>query len=128
MSLSLRPASALDFLNWAGRDPDAAWHAQWQGVLAERDGKPIAIAIISRDPYGRIWAWTELREPLPPAFLHRSALECMDEMRRRGITIIHCYRNEELPGSEKWLRRLGFVPAPEVGGPYDKLAWRCALT
>lgn len=127
ISLSVRPATAADFRAWCGREPDAAWHCQWQGVLVERDGIPVAIGVMSLDPWNRVWLWTDMREPLPPVMLHRTVLDCLDEMLRRGITIVHCYRNEEISGSERWLRRLGFVPAPEVGGPFDKMVWKCTL-
>lgn len=141
MPLSLRPASEDDFYAWAGRLPDPQWHRCWEGVMVERDGRPVAIGVISLDFYGRLWAWSDFREKLPAVTIHRNVLDLLHEIKKRGVNFVHCYRNEDAPGSEKWLRRLGFVPAPDmseappeienampdIGNPAHKLVWKCTL-
>ena len=126
--IRLRDASPEDFRAYAGRDPDPTWHVDWAGKLVERDGEVIGIGVVSEDPYGRLWAWTHSREPLPAIVVHRNTKAMLAKLRRAGADAVHCYRNEDIPGSERWLRRLGFVPAPELGDEGGKMVWRCTLS
>ena len=128
MNLRLRRAAAADFRAYAGRDPDPDYAEDWFGYVVEGAGGPVGIGVLSLDRYGRFWAWTDAKEPLPAALVHRAALRMLAALREAGAREVHCYRDDALPTSEGWLKRLGFRPAPEILTPRDKPVWVCDLT
>lgn len=128
MSLLLRPAIRDDFAGLAGRQPDPRYHEAWCGHALENNGRVVGIGWFSHG-CGRTWAWLEVlpgKPPLPGITLTRLVHAEFADLRARGIKAVHCYRNETILHSERWLRMLGFREAPEI--ECERMVWRCDLT
>lgn len=90
---------------WYG---DKAYQPTVKGVAAFVDGKMVALAGFWLSK-GNVIAFCELRDEARPfrKTIHKTALDLMDEAKRRHKRIIAlCDENE--PTAPNWLRRLGF--------------------
>ena len=87
------------------------------GYAAEKDGELRAIGVVSWDIHGRAWAWINRVGHVPAATLHRCATEFLDMMRGVGAPEIRMICNLAIPGSVKWVERLGFEPDEELQSP-----------
>ncbi len=124
----LRQASKADLVAYIGHEPSADWRPylrDWAGYIVERDGKMVGVGCISEDDQGRLWAWVHTREALPAMLVHRGVVKVMGHLRRAGFDGVHCYRDEGIADSERWLRRLGFRPAPKITTARGKMVWKC---
>jgi hypothetical protein len=129
VSLSLRPASAEDLRRYAGCDLPADWAIDgWAiGYAAERAGEIVALGLVTRDIYLRAWAWFNSRERLPALMMHRKAKAMLAILREVGEPVIYAGCDYSIPGAEKWLQRLGFVPDTDLSTP-ERSVWRCNLS
>ena len=85
---NLRQASAADVRAYTtGHAVDPAWapfFRDWRGYVAERDGRPLGLGVVSLDREGRVWAWVNIREQLPAAMVHRNAAKMLALLRQAG--------------------------------------------
>lgn len=123
--MNLRLATLDDFRAYTGREPGPPWCEQWFGFIGEEDGRMIGLGIISRDEHGRIWGWVENREPVSPFMLHRAVKSVIGGLQRSGVTSLHAYCSQSIGGAEKWLRRLGFRPEPDLTTDPNHPVWVC---
>lgn len=125
MSLSLRPATPADVLAYYGREPPADWCIENSvlGYVAERDGLLVGIGIVTWDCHGRAWGWFGNREPFSAVTMHRKALSIMGILRQVGEPVLHAICAKDIPGSDKWLRRLGFAPDPKLTEIAGEQVW-----
>lgn len=112
---------------------DAELPEEWNigkpaGYAAERNGELVAIGQVTWDRYGHVWGWFNKRERIPAIIMHRCALEVLDFLSRPEVGEKHLYMicNLAVPGAEKWVRRLGFVPDETLTHPYGPV-FRCDL-
>lgn len=127
MPLRLRAATKDDFAALAGRQPDPRYHETWCGYSLEHGGTVIGIGWFSHG-CGRTWAWLEIVPGIPPLSgitLTRLVRAELADLKARGVKAVHCYRNETIPHSDRWLRLLGFREAPEI--ECERMVWRCDL-
>lgn len=122
---SVRLAVADDLHRYARRDlPE--WCIEWAGYVAEQNDEIVAIGLLCWDKWGRVWAWYDCRVRLPAFTMHRLAKRTIGHLREIGVPALHAYRDEAVPNSELWLRRLGFRLAPPL--PFSPLpVWVCRL-
>src|SRR6185437_6531379 len=110
----LRTASPDDFRAYSGRDPDPRWCVEWWGEVVEHEGELIGIGVISRDEYGRLWAWVDVRGPISGFLIHRAVTAWVTGLRKNGAPALYAYCSDRIAGAERWLRRLGFAPDPSL--------------
>ena len=130
--LVLRRATADDFLAFFGRPPPTEI---WFAVAACRGDELVAIGSVfwfwnARSASNHVlqaWAYIDEKEPMPAVVKHRIALRALAILRAEGETAIYSCCNSSIDGAERWLRRLGFLPAPEwaIG---NEMVWRCDLS
>lgn len=127
MSLHLgsngRLATPDDFARFYGKQPPDEWY----GVLGERDGVVLGMGNVTWDQWGRPWLFFNRAVPDVPAIaMHRLARWVMNDLRTAfGETTVHAFCDTNIAGAEKWLRRLGFEPDPEMGGSVAVWTARC---
>jgi hypothetical protein len=122
----LRPANPDDFRAYSGRDPDPRWCVDWWGEVVEQDGQLIGIGIISRDEYGRLWAWVDTRGPISAFLIHRAVSGWIAGLKTHGALAVHAYCSDRIAGAERWLRRLGFAPDLSLPPADDgRPVWKC---
>jgi hypothetical protein len=102
------------------RAVDMVKHSRWTvpkfaGVVAELEGQEIGCGCIVIGHQGRPFLSLQITDELRrfPTFLHRVALK----LTRAGVTqlgTIYAIADNDEPGADKWLRRLGFTPTDEV--------------
>jgi hypothetical protein len=110
-----RLATPGDFERFYGRPPPD----EWFGVLGERNGVILGMGSAVWDKWGRAWLFFNRGDSDVSAFaMHRLALWVMNDLRKTfQETTVHAFCDATIPGAEKWLRRLGFEPAPEIEAP-----------
>lgn len=128
MSQTLRLATPEDLRTEMGCELDRYLCDQWYGFAAERDGAVVGLGIVSRDQHGRLWVWVNMRERLSAFMLHRAVREHFDGLRDAGVERVYAFCSQSIVGSEKWLRRLGFVAAPELTTDPQHPVWICSLS
>lgn len=111
---------------------DALLPEEWRigppvGFAAERDGELVAIGTVTWDRWGRCWAWYNSREQLPAITMHRRAREMMGWLREAGEPALYAICHPGIPGSVKWLERLGFVLDVNLTHPKGPV-YRCDLS
>lgn len=97
------------------------------GYAACRDGRIVAAGSVTWDHWGRVWGWFNRSETLSPVILHRRAMRMLDLLRMAGEPAIYAMCSPEIPGSEKWLHRLGFVIDETLTHPWGPI-YRCDLS
>lgn len=109
-----RLATPADFLRFYGTEPPE----EWFGVTAERDDVLLGMGSVVWDKWGRPWLFfNRAKVNVPAITMHRLAKWVMRDLRRTfDETFVLSFCDEKIAGAEKWLRRLGFEPAPEIGG------------
>jgi hypothetical protein len=125
-----RLATADDLRAWVGRMPPVEWCIAENivGYTAERASEIVGLGFVTWDEYGRAWGWLEKREALPTLMMHRKAKAMLALLRDVGEPALYAFCSQTIPGSEKWLRRLGFVPAPELTTDPDHPVHKCSLS
>lgn len=125
--ISIRRATADDARAIAGGTLPADWCIGAPvGWAAERDGEVIALGAVTWDRYGRAWGWFSGSGAVPAITMHRKAREMLAMLREAGEPTLYAICNTAIPGADTWLRRLGFVEAPDMhseAGP----VWQCNL-
>jgi hypothetical protein len=123
----IRPVTRADIREYAGQDiPE--WCVAFGGYAAEQAGAVVALGLVILDSHGRIWGGFESKVPLSPVRMHRSARKVLARLRDAGESVMHAHCSQSIPGAEKWLRRLGFVPAPEMTIDPNHPVWTCTLS
>lgn len=124
----LRLATADDLRSFYGCEPSAEWcAAPPAGHVATRDGRDIAIGVVTLDRYGRVWGWFDMREPLPAVLVHRYARRLLAALRQDGIEALHAICDRRKPRAEAWLRRLGFHEDDEMTRDPAYPVWTCKI-
>lgn len=127
--IRLRRVRADDLRAYTGEDMPAELSSmEPAGWVAERDGRMIGLGAVAWDHYYRAWGWVSTREPLSAVVLHRHACRMLAMLREAGEPALYVFRDVNCATSERWLRRLGFVPAPELNGTQPLPVWKCDLT
>ncbi len=122
--ISVRLATPEDLRDFARCDlPE--WCVEWVAYVAEKDGCLIGLGTIIWDKWGRTWAAFDRRGAISPFLMHRLAKRTIAHLREVGIKSLYAECGD-VPGAVKWLRRLGFRPAPVVPGASGKV-WACDL-
>lgn len=108
MRVTLRPLSADDIRSFYGREP----MFRVRGAAAIVDDDIIGVGGIEMRP-GMAIAFLDVK---PEArryrvALHRAAQLTLATAKRNGLVPIYAFADPEIIGSERWLRRLGFVDA-----------------
>lgn len=107
--LIVRPAMRADIEAYSKRPQSQTIRA----IVAERDGEIIGIGgmYLSR---GRWYAFADVPEECRKykITIARAAIRFLDEARRSGIRFVYAVRDEDEPGSLKWLTSLGFEIDP----------------
>lgn len=124
-AVAVRPASPADIRAYGGRDlpPECV---ETVAYLAERGGVVVALGGISWDKWGRVWGWYDSRERVSAFTMHRLARRMIGHLRGIGVGTLHAYCDDGVPSADRWLRRLGFRPAPIVPGAAEPV-WTCSL-
>ncbi len=122
-------ARASDFRRYFGVEPAPAWCIEGKiiGHVAERGGELVAVGLVSWDQYGRAWGWYSVRERVPEIIIFRQARAMLALLRSVKEPALYVFSDPRVPQAEKWLRRLGFRPAPGIVEPKVE-AWKCDLT
>lgn len=91
----------------------------WCGEI---DGEIVALGGFARF-HGRWIGFCSLKKEARKykMTIARTAIRSLEEARRLGIRYIYADAQDDEPGSEKWLRRLGFEIDPRTPGIYR---WR----
>ena len=111
---------------------DAVLPEEWRigppvGFAAERDGQLVAIGTVTWDKWGRAFGWYNCPgQPLPAITMHRCAREAMRWLREAGEPAMYAICHPGIPGSAKWLERLGFVVDDDLKHPRGDV-YRCTL-
>ncbi len=107
-----RLATPNDFIRFYGHAPPD----EWFGVTAERDGVLLGMGSVVWDRWGRPWLLFNRGVPDVPAIaMHRLARWVMRDLRQTfREEEVFAFCDEKIAGAEKWLRRLGFEPVPEM--------------
>lgn len=123
-----RLATADDFRRYAGQDLPPEWCIEGRviGYVAEDGGEVIAIGIVTWDEFGRAWGWFHSRQRIAAVTMHRLAKRTMAVLRAVDEPALHAGCDYRIPGSEKWLKRLGFAHAPELSCA-ERQVFRCDL-
>lgn len=125
-NLHIRLATAEDIRSYAGRELPADYCiCSALGYAAERDGRVVAISLVTWDSYARAWVWFDTTEPLSPIVMHRRALKTIKVLREVGEPLLLAFCSRRIADAEKWLKRLGFHPAPELTTDPNHPVWRC---
>lgn len=116
--LIVRPATRADIAAFSDQ-PEKPTLKAWVGEI---DGKPVALGGFARFN-GRWIAFCSLKNKARPhkMTIARTAIRIMEEARRQGIRFVYAEAEDDEPGSEKWLTRLGFHPDPRTPDIYR---WR----
>ena len=78
------------------------------------------------DKWGRVWGSFDRKERISPFLMHRLARGMLAHLREIGIERLYAECDGRVPDAAKWLRRLGFRPAPVVPFAADEV-WLCDL-
>jgi len=126
----IRVATVEDFRAYARTAPPPEWCLEERivGYVAEHDGQPVAMGIVTWDKWGRAWGWFEAREPIAVAAMHRRAVKVMRALREVGEPALYAFCLVRAAAAEKWLWRLGFVPDPELTAGHELTVWKCDLS
>lgn len=131
MITQIRNARADDYVAVTKRQPPEIWF----GMVAECDRKRVAVGKVE-------WAWVQVGEEarlmcwasfdrlgeVAAVVVHRRVRQVFKMLREDGEKAVYCYCNTALPTAERWLRRLGFVPMPEITPhPEYGAVWCCDL-
>lgn len=114
------------------RAMDAVLPPEWRigepiGYAAERDGELVAVGSVTWDQWGRAWGWFNRRGHVPAITMQRCALATLKLLRDVGEPRIYTICNAAIPGSDTWLRRLGFAVDPTLQHNLG-IIWRCDLS
>ena len=124
--ISVRLATPDDLSAFARREPPD-WCIEWLGYVAERDGRLLALGSVFWDKWGRVWGAFDKKERVSPFLMHRLARVTITRLREIGIKQLYAECDLRVPNAAKWLRRLGFRPAPIVP-PDPRQVWICTLS
>ncbi len=115
-----RLATPDDFVRFYGRAPPE----EWCGFTAERDGVLLGMGSIYWDQWGRAWLFFNRANIHVPAItMHRLAKRAIRDLATTfHEEVVHAFCDTEIANADKWLERLGFKPAPEMGGPV--MVWK----
>lgn len=107
MSVTIRPATADDYLQQCGETPPARVRA-W---AAEVDGKLIGVGGVCLPPGLPPVAFVDIAEEARryPVALHKTGLRFMAQVRHWGITRVVATTEVGNETQERWLQRLGFT-------------------
>lgn len=109
MTVIIRPAIRADIDAYSSQ----AGKPSIKGIVMEKDGCVIGLGGIAYAK-GRWIGFCDLSEEARGYKMHimRGARRFLDQMRREGIRFIYAGRDEGEPGSERWLKSLGFEIDP----------------
>lgn len=109
MNVIVRPATRADIEAYSSQ----AGKPSIKAVAMEKDGAIIGLGGIACVK-GRWIAFCDLKGEARAYKMHimRAARRFLEEARREGIQFVYAARDESEPGSERWLRRLGFEIDP----------------
>ena len=120
-----RVATAADFRAFLGREPPPIW----TGLVAEDEaGEIVAAGAVIWDEYGRAWGSYSTRQPLLAVTMHRAARRMLAALKAVEEPALYTFCSQSIPGAEKWLRRLGFEPAPKLTTDPEHPVWVCDLS
>jgi hypothetical protein len=110
--LKVELATPATFRAWCGREmPDS-----YVGYIGKRDGVPVAMGGVFWDDDGFCIAAYDSRGRISAFVMHRIALRLLKVLRDIGETAVWADCDRNIPGAEKWLRRLGFTPCAGADG------------
>jgi hypothetical protein len=123
MTVRTRPATADDFRRFVGGDPPPIW----LGLVAEENGEIVGAGVVFWDELGRAWGSYSARRALPPVTMHRAARRVLAALEAVGEPALYTFCSRTIVGAQKWLRRLGFKPLPELTTDPNHPVWVCTI-
>jgi hypothetical protein len=139
--IKVRPATPDDLKEVGAEASDEFCIGDVLMYAAERDGELVGTGQVTVDKWGRYWGWFNRRGDVPAITMHKTALHAINELRvlegsvRQEIlaegktyveTALYAICHPGIPGSAKWLERLGFVVDENLTHPQG-LVYRCDL-
>lgn len=112
MSVTIRPATADDYLAQCGEEPPARVRA-W---AAEVDGRLIGVGGVCLPPGLPPVAFVDISEEARryPVALHKTGLRFMSQVKHWGLKTVIATCDDESETANRWLVRLGFIDTGNV--------------